>query len=790
MKGINFKGKVKTIKLSEYFEIIKPKYVFLKIVPHKGIRNYDSSNIVKSMTKMYKNILNKIERKNKHFSFYIEAKCSFFIDIRKNDVSFYLIVPDNYKNLFKQKIAETWGKVEINELEAIEEFSKEASMCQLYYKRDDALSLEVDKKSNEPLNTILSVMDIMEDKDRIGVYYNFMPKSQVGWKQRHKATIDKVKRNIPVDREVSILYCLKIAALTLTGLLDYFLSVFSDLVGSEEDKNISMLEAAAEIINSNIIKPSLSTTKKGNISIIDTQIIAFSESEDYMRKLNNMLGITGAYKPISGDNELVTKKYKNKKKKTFDFTRFKIPKAAINTASIDECSRFIQIPGRNLLQEYRDIEQIKTLETKVPEELQHGTKFLGVSKYRDGHIKAYLTTHKDYKNLAIVVIAPTRSGKTTLLGSFAKDSVNAGECVIYLDYIENCQASDTVKKFVGYKRVLELDLSNLKKLEGLGYNEAITNSDDPMEIYKSAKKQANQFAYFINTSNSSKSTINTDMSSKMDKYLSAACIVVFAQGGAFKDVFDVLQNHHVRHRFIDSIPHGLKPLICSNGYIDDLLELDEWSKETAKKPSELVGTRTHLIMGVLDRLSVIRKNTAMEIMLQQDIKNNINLVNEMEKNQAIIIKIPESEFETPEERDVVVTYWLTKIWMSAQIRAKQIPDRYKRKTVTVFLDELAQLENAERFVGSKLNQTAKFAVKFIISTMYINELKIREVLRTSNTSYIMIAGAEKSNFKDLKEELEPFGFTLEDLQNLKPYNSLNYMKCDNGFAAFITDNTR
>lgn len=799
MRGIKFKGKEKTIKLSEYFKIIRPQYVYLKIKPHKSIRNYDSSNIVKSMTKMYKNILNKIEKKNKHFSFHMEAKCSFFIDIRKDDVGFYLIVPEDYKNLFKQKITEVWGKVEIQEVETIDPFSKEASMCQLYYKRDDALSLKVDKKSNEPLNTMLSVLDVMEDKDRIGVYYNFMPKSQVGWRQRYNNTIEKVKKNIPVDREVSFMYCLKMAGLIISGLLDYLLSVFDDFIGkSEDNKNISILEAAAEIINSNFIKPSPSTVKKGSTSIIDTQIIAFSQSESYMRKVNNMLGVTGAFKPIAEDNELISKSYKNKKHRfikkgeveTFDFNSFKVPRATTNTASIEECSRFIQIPGRELLHEHNNIDQLKTLETKVPEDLQHGTKLIGVSNYRGNPVKAYLSNHRDYKNLAIVIIAPTRSGKTTLLGSFAKDSVNAGECVIYLDYIENCQASDTVKKFVGYKKVLELDLANLKKLEGLGYNEAISNSDDPMEIYKSAKKQANQFAYFINTSNSSKSTVNTDMSSKMDKYLSAACIVVFTQGGAFKDVFDVLQNHHARHRFIDSIPHGLKPLINGNGYIDDLLELDEWSKETAKKPSELVGTRTHLIMGVLDRLSVIRKNTAMEIMLQQDIKNNINLVNEIEKNQAIIIKIPESEFETPEERDVVVTYWLTKIWMAAQIRAKQIPDRYKRKTVTVFLDELAQLENAERFVGSKLNQTAKFAVKFIISTMYINELKIREVLRTSNTSYIMIAGAEKSNFKDLKEELEPFGFTLEDLQNLKPYNSLNYMKCDNGFAAFITNNTR
>ena len=142
-------------------------------------------------------------------------------------------------------------------------------------------------------------------------------------------------------------------------------------------------------------------------------------------------------------------------------------------------------------------------------------------------------------------------------------------------------------------------------------------------------------------------------------------------------------------------------------------------------------------------------------------------------------------FSTPEERDTMATYWLTKIWMAAQSRAWNIPDKYKRKTVSVITDEIAQLKSAEQFVGSKLDQTAKFGVKFILSTMYINQLRIREKLRTANTSYILIAGSDKTNFKELKEEFEQFGYALEDLMNLKRYYSLNYIKYENGYCSFI-----
>ena len=38
-----------------------------------------------------------------------------------------------------------------------------------------------------------------------------------------------------------------------------------------------------------------------------------------------------------------------------------------------------------------------------------------------------------------------------------------------------------------------------------------------------------------------------------------------------------------------------------------------------------------------------------------------------------------------------------------------------------------------------------------ISTIYINQLKIREKLRTANTSYIIISGSDKTNYNELKE---------------------------------------
>lgn len=49
---------------------------------------------------------------------------------------------------------------------------------------------------------------------------------------------------------------------------------------------------------------------------------------------------------------------------------------------------------------------------------------------------------------------------------------------------------------------------------------------------------------------------------------------------------------------------------------------------------------------------------------------------------------------------------------------------------------------------------------------------------------MLIAGCDKDNYKELKDELYPY--ELEDLLNLKRYNSLNLLKYEKGWAKFIT----
>lgn len=90
--------------LKDYFQIQKPIYKILKLTPDTSIRNYNSSNIAKAIQYMYKTISQRIHREEKKFFIETPVKCSYMIDIQKNNVDFYFIVPERYLGLIREKL--------------------------------------------------------------------------------------------------------------------------------------------------------------------------------------------------------------------------------------------------------------------------------------------------------------------------------------------------------------------------------------------------------------------------------------------------------------------------------------------------------------------------------------------------------------------------------------------------------------------------------------------------------------------------------------------------------------
>lgn len=768
------------MKVSKIFNVVSPEYVYLKITPNNSIRNNNTHLIARTISTLYKSVLTSFKQEQEKvlrlfgkeffvgskWSFERQAKIAYYIYIEKERADFYFIVPKQFLSILKEKISDVWGKVTIEEAQELPQFSDKSTKKQLVYEKEDAMSLHTDRRDNELLESNLNVIDVLEEGDKIGILYNFIPTSQGSFIHSHRNTLEKANNRLPIDRnKTGAAYILKY----VVNAIDSLINNLTEAVAGEKKKDEgSFLEAIADRLGGGK-KISPATENKVNHTVLNSQMLIMSESYDSIRQRNNARSLAQSFDVTSDDNRLASKGY-NKK---INIKSKMIPGAEINKISDAEAQNFIALPGRTILEKHPFIDKVNTQETSVPNDLQRGTMRIGTNTYRGHEQQAYLSTDKEFKYLSTILIGPNRSGKTTLIGNLSYDSIQNDECTVIFDFIGNCELSEEVAALYPDDKVLNIECDDFSKLQGLGYNEA-GYSDDSFIQYDNAKKQTTQLMTLINSINTSE----TYLSPKMERYLTAAALVSFINAGSIRDVFQVLQDHEARHSFLNKVPSN--QLDNMKEYMQSLTELDEYDKK-----GNLTGTKINMIVGIIDRLNKLKANTYMELMLKKSTENNINLVEEMQKSQLICIKMPEHMFTTDNEKDVYSTYWITKIWMALQIRKSIHKERKDMKKVNLVIDELYQVENTEKFLTSKLSRLPKFNIKPIISCHYLNQIKhIREELRSASASYMLISGCDKQNFSELKSELYPF--ELEDLLNLKRYCSLNLIKNKEGYGRFIT----
>lgn len=779
--------------------VIRPNYLFAKLKPNNSIRNQSTHLISKTISSMHRSIFQNLKiidsKQLKFFSkeislpiklqYSLVGKIAFFIYLEKEKIEFYFIFPEYVKKMFEEKLSAVWNQVTIEYIDEkdLPQFAVSATKYQMNYVKEDGLSLHTNRSSNDLLNASLNIVEVMEPGDKAGVVYNFVPTSQNSFRHSYGRTLEKVKKGAPVEKDkTGFAYLFKM----FVSLLDSILKDVTEILAGKNEKKSedSLLDALLDRLNGGK-RISESTEKKGRGQIIESQVLVISESKTKVREVSYATSIADAFEVIAADNKFTKRSYK----KNFNLTDTRFPGAAVNKVYDEEAQNFIALPGRELIERYPFMDKIETQETQLPADLQQGSLCIGETTYRGHSQKAYLSEDESFKKLMLLLIGPSRAGKSKLMANLSVDAVNAGECNIVIDFIKNCELADEMSACFSKDKVLEITFDDFEKLEGIGYNE-VGYSDDPFKQYENAKRQTSNTLTLINSINENGES--SRLTPKMERYLESACLVVYISNGSFKDVISVLLNHHKRHEFINRVSKKQEEFLGE--YIESLYELDDVKEVKIKTTDEKTkttrtSTRTEIVgtkvqAGIIDRLATLKRNTYMELMLKKNTENNHNFVEEMQKNQLIVIKMPEAKFPTAAEKDIITTYWLTKIWLALQVRADKYPEKDLVK-VNLFIDEIYQVNHSEQFLKSKLSQIAKFGMKPIISCHYINQLKyMRDELRSANASYMLVAGCDKKNFDELAEELYPY--TAEDLMNLKRFHSLNYIKTKDGYAQFIT----
>lgn len=765
--------KMKSIPGDKYLELKHPEYTYIHIIPHKGIKGTPSKSMARTIAQTYQSIDKRLKKEKKKLFFETDFKISYIVDITKHSTSFYFMVPKPFVNTIATQITNIWDKTTIEVLsDGIKPFKDDSDIYELSYKKVDSLSLNVDSQNYEPLSSILGVIDIMQDDDRVGICYNFMPAPQKGWSDRYEEDIKKIKSGKVADKFEFNLSTLGRGVLALLlGTIDSVISCISEfLVGENNSKDISLYDALMGALNDKVELSNHSKSKRNGV-VLQTQIAVVSSSNSRERQTENALTVCQAYNTIDGDNEL---KYKKIATKKFDLSKRSLGLKS-SMFSTDEVSNFIQLPGKTLLDNYR-INHVKTNESVVPEQLQFGKKIIGDVTYKGEVTTAYIEDDYNIGNLPMCFIGSQGSGKTTLFKNYARDCNKAGESVFVIDFIKDCELSDSIKEAIPSKDLVELDLSLQDDIQGFGFNEiVIEDSMSDFDKLKLANLQAIQTMALVDSMNA-----DSPLTARMRRYLNAAANVVFVQqNNSIKSVIQCLEDCSKRENFISS----LTP--TQRSYLEDeiraLEELDEYSKGSKDSPPEKIGTSSHKVEHILDRIALLREDFKLKFMYNTSLKNNIDFVKCMDEGKTVLLKMKESEFPTKTHKNVLVTYFVSKLWLASQLRGSKFSQPSR---CNVIIDEVFQAPTCMQQLEYILPQSRKFGLKMLFSLQYANQLKsIFDSLEASGASFLLLTGCTQEDFNRFKDKLAVFQF--DDLRDMPRFHAMCLIKYSEGYASFI-----
>ena len=743
------KKKTESIKLSKYIEIQKAEYTHIQVIPSKSCRNTNTDKILVLANTMYKKLDRLIRIENKKLIITSKLKLSYYIHITKRCTEFYFIVPTVFYSQVKTKLSETWKNVEIKKVNALPININDCTKYQLSYKLNDVLSLNVDKRSNSLLNANLSVLEILQDDEAVGIFYNFIPMSQKEqnyFKISSQEALNNFRKGINLKKSKNIV---DLGVISLKFLVDFINGLLNAFLSAPKNSH--------NIINPVEKTTSSSTQRKAKSDIIKTQAIICAKSDENEREKQLCTTIFNTFTSLNGDNELEMEEVK----KNIDIYKDDI-KVKYNYTSTLESGKFVNVAGKDIIEQHKNIKHNKLLELRAPKCLEDGEVRIGEVKHKDDKQMTYYSTDEQMKRLGRVLLGPMGAGKDYYMTNMAKDIIKVGRGLIVLDYIDKCQLADNIKAITPIDRLIEINCANPKQLQSFAYDEyKYSDSDREVDKIDICMQKAQQYNMLLDTIND----VNSTLTPRMLRYLNAAATIVFRvnQYSSFKDIIDVLKNPTKRDNIISLLPASAKELLQ-----DEIDDLEELSKRDKKGNIENADSK---IDGILDRISKLKSSSIYtKLSYISESTNNVDFIKAINEGKVILIKIPAKRFSKT-MRSLLATFFLQKVWIAKEQGATETQTE-------LFINEIHQSYHCQLLMEDILVECRKFNLTPTLAMHYLSQgtKKLKESILASGSSFLLLSGCDKKAYDELKHYFEKDGYSENDLVELDRYNALCLIK--------------
>ena len=752
-------NKNKTMKLSDYIEVRKAEYTHIQVIPSKSCKNTNTDKILVLANTMYKKLDKLIRIENNKLIITSKLKLSYYIHITKSSTEFYFIVPTIFYNQVKTKLSETWKNVEIKKVSALPIDINSCTKYQLSYKLNDVLSLNVDKRSNSLLNANLSVLEILQDQESVGIFYNFIPTSQKEqnyFKISSQETLDNFKKGMNLKKTKNIV---DLGVISLKFLVDFINGLLNAFLNTSNNSHsiISPIEKST----------SYSTQRKVKSDIIKTQAIICAKSDEKEREKQLCTTTFNTFTSLNGDNELEMEEVK----KNIDIYKDDI-KVKYNYTSTLESGKFVNVAGKDIIEQHKNIKHNKLLELRAPRCLENGVVRIGEVKHKDSKQMTYYSTDEQMKRLGRVLLGPMGAGKDYYMVNMAKDIIKADRGLIVLDYIDKCQLADNIKAITPIDRLIEINCANPKQLQSFAYDEyKYSDSDREVDKIDICMQKAQQYNMLLDTIND----VNSTLTPRMLRYLNAAATIVFrvSQYSSFKDIIDVLKNPIKRDNIISLLPSSAKELLQ-----DEIDDLEELSKRDKKGNIENADSK---IDGILDRISKLKSSSIYtKLSYISESTNNVDFIKAINEGKVILIKIPAKRFSKT-MRSLLATFFLQKVWIAKEQGATETQTE-------LFINEIHQSYHCQLLMEDILVECRKFNLTPTLSLHYLDQCtkNLQKSILASGASFLLIQGTDIKVYNELKRYFDKDGYTETDLAELERYHALCLIKNEyTGYSSFV-----
>ncbi|QEK11719.1 hypothetical protein FQB35_04705 [Crassaminicella thermophila] len=711
----------------------------IQIIPDINIDNSKTIGLLENIH-CYRNFFKKIRKTEKTIGIESQYMTTYEILISKENVFFYLGFPEQLKDNVTTELNICWRNATFKNIKTripVLGETKELELAEHYF-----LSLKTDLRGQFPLSHLLETQNILREKESVLIRLEMIPVSPTWYREieEHIKNFNKgrVANKTALDiKEIGIKSVSFLLEIAYTGI-----DFINDLITDEKIEH--------EYINNNryakLLRNGLSrdTQQKSKYNAYKTKIFITVNSNRADMIFRNVLK---SFNSMAGDNSFILKDRSNYK----------------NILCSKELAQIMQMPTRYYQKTYK-INNIDNREIEVPKQLLAGNIPIGDAQHK-GLIKTtYWPNDKNILALPKIIVGPMGAGKSEYTKIFAVNSAQKGDSVIVFDYIKNCELSGEIAK---HTDAIVIDLSKQENLFALAYPE-IKVPEDNWGKLRVANMLARQVEYLID------SLSDEQLSPRMSRYLDAASKVTFIHEGAkVADVIDILTNWKIRNEFIRKAKY-------SGIFKEDDIEIvDLDNLHDRDKDGRIVGTKESKIEGILDRVNILMKDIYLRTMSKAEINYSHNFVDWMDQGKTVLIQLPEHTFTNKQIKDTIVTYFMSRIWLAALQRKNY------DKVCHVLIDEIFQVPTASALITGIITEARKFGVDFYFTIHYLKQFrKLHDAIRSAGASYMLLAGTEKENLKNLEEEIKPF--TIEEGLNMKPFHSLNIINYGNQYAKFIT----